>query len=62
MSDDTKTVTVIELLQDIDAAVARMGKSNPHRNLLQRCGLGLIELARRARKMEDAPVEEPVTV
>lgn len=55
---NTKTITIRELLQDIDAATARMGLNNPHRLLLIRCSYGLIEMTQRAHKVE-ATVEPP---
>ena len=46
--------TVGEIIEDIKAAVQRMGKGNPHRALLIRAGTALISMARRLSKDEAA--------
>lgn len=50
-----QTVTVRELLQDADAARAKMGQSNPNRRLIERLEVAVIELATR-----NAPKPEAV--
>lgn len=47
-----RTIQIIDLLRDIDAARGRMSVNNPHRNLLHRCGAAIIELGQRAEGME----------
>ena len=48
--------TVLDLLQQIEAACARMGAQNQHRRLLEQCGIALRYLA------VQAPAQEQVSV
>lgn len=59
---EPQTVRVGDLLRDIDAASARMALTNPHRLLLVKCGVGLIELATRIGQLETAPDSEAAHV
>lgn len=54
-----KTITVRELLRDIDAATATMSRSNHHRWLLIRCGAAILELAQRSHGVEPVYLGTP---
>jgi hypothetical protein len=47
-----RAIKVIDLLRDIDAATARMSKTNPHKIVLMQAGAAIIELAQRAYGVE----------
>lgn len=50
------TITVRDLIQRINGALAKMKKTNPHRALLIHCGRALVELASRTHTPADEPV------
>jgi hypothetical protein len=49
---ESKQIRIIDLLRDIDAATARMSKTNPHKIVLMQAGAAIIELAQRAAGLE----------
>ena len=49
---ESKTVLIRDLLMEIDAAVGRMSKTNPHRIVMLQAGAAIIELAQRASGVE----------
>lgn len=46
MSEE-KTVTVRDLIRQINDAVQHMSKTNPHRKLLLHCGQAMLDLAQK---------------
>lgn len=50
---EPQTITVRELLAEINEAIRHMARTNPHRSLLIRCGRALIELAGRTHTQDD---------
>lgn len=59
-----KTVTVRDLILDLQTAIAHMSVTNPNRALLTRCGKTILELAIRTHTDHDEPIyrEEVETV
>lgn len=60
MADTGKIITLRQILNDIDAAVAVMSTTNPHRRLFLQCRQALMELARRVPPPE--PIQDEVSV
>lgn len=56
------TVKVVDILREIDAATARMSKTNPHRTVLLQCGAAIIELAQRANGIDPQHLATPEQV
>lgn len=51
-----QTITVRELIAQINVAIQVMSRHNPHRALLIHCGKALVELASRTGTPPEAPV------
>lgn len=52
----SKTVTIRELILELQEATRHMSVTNPNRSLLTRCGKTILELAIRTQTAHDEPI------